>query len=105
MNIRFFESSKGFQDKCNCLESLKTTKVRKTARTWKTTRFQKTTRVWNTARSVETSKHDESERPGRQEVCKSQEVRKSQRSLPGLKKPEPQESGRLADHKSQESRE
>ncbi len=44
-------------------------------------------------------------RPGSQEDCKSQEVRKGQRRLPGLKKPEPQESGRLrlADHKSQES--
>jgi hypothetical protein len=33
-----FESSKGFQDICNCLESLKTTRV------WKSKRVRKTTR-------------------------------------------------------------
>jgi hypothetical protein len=38
-----------------------------------------------------------------QKVRKSLEVFKSQRRLPGLKKLEPQDSGRLADHKSQES--
>jgi hypothetical protein len=97
MNMLSFESSKGFQDKCNCLESLKTTRV------WKTTRVQKTTRVWKTIISIENYKT--MKRPGSQEVRKSQEGHKSQRRLPSLKKPEPQESGRLADHKSQESRE
>ncbi len=39
------------------------------------------------------------------EVRKSREVRKSQRRLTCLKKPESQESGRLADYKSQEAEE
>jgi hypothetical protein len=41
MNMLSFDISKGFQDKCNCLESLKTTRVRTTARVRKSTRVKK----------------------------------------------------------------
>ncbi len=44
--------------------------------------------------------HEESRKPGKQDVSKSQEVLRSQRSLPGLKNPESQESGRLAAQRS-----
>jgi hypothetical protein len=81
MNMLSFESSKGFQDKCNCLESLKTTRVRKTTRIWKTTRFQKTTRVWKTARSIENHKTMMNLRD--QEVRKPARVRKSTRVKEG----------------------
>jgi hypothetical protein len=96
-NMLSFERSKGFQYKCNCLESLKTKRVQQT------TRVRKTARVWKTTKSLENHKTMKS--PGNQEiqeVSKSQEVRKSQRRLPSLKKPVPQESGRLADYKSQD---
>jgi hypothetical protein len=65
----FSERSKGFQYKYNCLESLKTKRVRKTTRARKTTRFRKTTR------SIENHKTMKS--PGNHEI---QEVRKSQES-------------------------
>ncbi len=63
-----FESSKGFQDKCNCLESLKTTRVMKTKS------VRKTTRVWKTTRSIENHKTMKS--LGEKEVRKSTRVRK-----------------------------
>jgi hypothetical protein len=80
VNMFSFDISKGFQYKCNCLESLKTKRVRKTTR------------------SIENHKTMKS--PGNQEI---QEVRKSQESPQKSKKnPEPQESGRLADYNSQD---
>ncbi len=91
VNMISFERSKGFQHKCNRLESLETKRVQET------TRVRKTARVWKTTRSIENHKTMKS--PGNQEI---QEVRKGQRRLPSLKKLEPQDSGRLADYKSQE---
>ncbi len=60
-----FERSKGFQHKCDCLESLKTQTV------------QKTTRVSKTSRSIENHKTMKS--PGNQELRRSGRVRKSAR--------------------------
>jgi hypothetical protein len=77
VNMLSFERSKGFQYECNCLECLKTKRVRKT------------TRVQKTTRSIENHKTMKSQ--GNQEI---QEVHKSQES--------PQESKKTA--KSQESR-
>jgi hypothetical protein len=77
-----FESNRVFQNKYNCFESLEDYKKHR-----------------------KLQGHKESGRIQNQEVRKSQEVCKSKRRLPGLKKPEPQESGRLTDHESQEAEE
>jgi single-stranded DNA-binding protein len=80
------ESTRVFQDKYNSPESLEDYK-----------KHERLQEVCKTMKSLEDYKS--------QEVHKSQEVCKSQRRLPCLEKPEPQESGRLADQKSQEAEE
>jgi hypothetical protein len=71
VNMLSFERSKGFQYKCNCIESLKTKRFQKT------TRVRKLTRVWKTTRSIENHKTMKS--PGNQETRKSARIRKSAR--------------------------
>jgi hypothetical protein len=94
MNMISFESNRVFQDKYNCLESLKDYKSLEDHRC---PEDHKSLEDHKKHRKLQDD--EESGRPW------SQEVHKSQRRLPGLKKPETKESGRLADYKSQESRE
>jgi hypothetical protein len=78
MNMLSFESIKSFQEKWNCLESLKTTRVRKTTGVQKTTRVRKTTGVQKTTRPLrvwETRKSGSSQES--KKAVRSQETRTS----------------------------